>query len=135
MAGLVLHLGEDTGGVLAKDGVEGDQRLENGAPFELIQSPHAVEDGGERRLLDRGEVSGFEGLFGAIEDVFELRELEGLRENGDLFEQERVALLRLLNVGGERFGRPDALRRGEITFGEIDHAWQFLVALYTDVGE
>ena len=135
VAGLILHVGEDAAGVLAKDGVEGDERLEHGAPFELVQAPHAVEDRGERRLLDGREIACLEGLLGAIEDVLQLRELESLRQDGDLFEQERVALLRLLNVDGERFGRPDAVSCGEISFGQVNDARQLLIALDADVGK
>ena len=66
-----------------------------------------------------GDSPALKGLFGAIEDVLQLRQLERLRQNRDLFEQERVALLSLLNISGERLGRPDAAGCGEISFGQI----------------
>jgi len=94
-----------------------------------------VERSGERRLLDGWKVAGLEGLFGAVEYVFELGELEGLREDGDLFEEKRVAGLGLLGVDGEGFGGPDALRGGEITFGEVDDARELLVAIDSDMRE
>ena len=72
VAGLVLHLGEDAAGILAKNCIERDERLENSAPLELVQPPHAVEDGRERRLFDRRQIACFEGLFGSIQYVFEL---------------------------------------------------------------
>ncbi len=43
VASLVFHEGEDTDGVLAEDGVEGDEGLEDGAPLELVEATHAVE--------------------------------------------------------------------------------------------
>ncbi|MEI9981160.1 MAG: hypothetical protein WDN23_19560 [Edaphobacter sp.] len=133
VASLVFHCSEDIGRILAKDGIEGDEGLKDDAPFILIEAAHAVERGGEWRLLDGRKVACAEGLFGAIEDVFELGELESLREDGDLFEEERIALLGLVDVGGEGFGRPDALRGGEIAFGEVDDAREFLVAIDADV--
>ena len=36
-----------------------------------------------------GRSPALEGFFGAIEDVLELRQLEGLRQDSDLLEQER----------------------------------------------
>ena len=111
VAGLVLHLREDAGGVLSKDGVECDQGLEHSAPLELVQAPHAVENGGEWRSLYGRKFTGLEGFLGAIKDVLQLRQLERLRQNRDLLEQEGVTLLRLLNIGGEGFGRPDPLGR------------------------
>ena len=104
VAGLVFHVREDVGGILAEDRVECDERLEDVAPLELIEAAHAVENCGEGRLFDRREWAGSEGFVGAIEDVFELRELEGLGEDGDLFEKEGVALLSLLDVDGEGLG-------------------------------
>ncbi len=86
-------------------------------------------------MFDRWEVPGAKGLFGAVEDVFELGEPEGLREDSYLLEEERVAGLGLLGVYGERFGGPDTLRGGEIAFGEVDDAGEFLVAFDSDVRE
>jgi hypothetical protein len=135
MASLVFHNGEDVGGVLTEDRVKGDEGLKHEAPFILIEAAHAVERGGKRRLLDGWKVAGAKGLFGAVEDVFELRELEGLRKNGDLFEEERVASLGLLGVDRERFGGPDALRGREITFGEVNDTRKFFVAIDKDMRE
>jgi hypothetical protein len=94
-------MGEDVCGILAEDGVEGDEGLEDVAPLELIEAAHAVEDRGEGRLFDGWERARGECLFSAVEDVFELRELESLREDCDLFEKEGVALLGLLDIDGE----------------------------------
>jgi hypothetical protein len=44
VASFVFHLREDAAWVLSKDGVECDERLKHDAPFELIQTPHAMED-------------------------------------------------------------------------------------------
>src|SRR5438270_7187924 len=73
VSGLVFHVGEDATGVLPEDGVEGDQWLENSAPFELVQAPHTMENCGERRLLDWGQTACFESLLGSIQYVFQLR--------------------------------------------------------------
>jgi hypothetical protein len=86
VAGFVFHAGEDVCRVLAKDGVEGDERLKDVAPLELIEATHAVEDCGEGRLFNGWEWTGGKGLFGAVENVFELREFEGLGKDCDLFE-------------------------------------------------
>ena len=122
VASLVLHVGEDVDGVLTEDGVEGDEGLEDGAPLELIETAHAVQDGREGRLLDGGERTGGEGFFGTVENVLELREFEGLGQDGDFGEEESVVALRLLDVYGEGFGRPDAAGCEEITLREIDRA-------------
>jgi hypothetical protein len=71
--GLILHVGEDAAGILAKNRIECDQWLKDGAPFELIEPTHTVENCGEWRLLDWGQIARFEGLFGSIEYVLELR--------------------------------------------------------------
>ena len=69
VAGLIFHLREDAGGVLSKYGVECDQRLQYSAPLELVQAPHAVENGREWRLFDWRQIVCFEGLLCSIEDV------------------------------------------------------------------
>ena len=94
-----------------------------------------MEDRGERRLLDWRQIACLESLLGSIQDVLELRQLERLRQDCDLFEQEGVALLRLLNVSGERFGRPDAASCREIPFGQVDYPRQLLIAIHPDVGK
>ncbi len=135
VASLVFHVGEDVAGVLAEDCVEGNQGLQDVAPFELVQAAHAVEDRGEGGLLDGRHGAGGEGFVGAIEDVFELCELQGLREDGDLFKEQGIVLLGLLNVDGERLGRPNAAGGGEVAFGEVDGAGQVFVAVDANAGE
>ncbi len=112
---LVFHLREGAGRVLAKNRVKRNQRLQNGAPLALIQSPHAVKRHRERRIFNGRKLSGGEGLVRTIEDELKLCQFQRLGQKLNLPQQKRVATLELVDVDRQRFAGPDP-GSGEISF-------------------
>jgi hypothetical protein len=84
-----------------------------------------VERSRERRVFNRRKCVGGKCLVGAVEDELKLRELERLRQKLDLPQQQRLPLLKLADVDGQRLGRPYSRYR-KISFRkEQDQGQQF----------